>query len=182
MFTFQTFTCNGQSTHAALAGADDVPVMLMLHGFPEYWAAWADVAEHLAEDFRLVLPDQRGFNRSSKPPRVEDYDAKHLVADMVALIDQVSPDRPVVLCGHDWGASVAYALAMRHPDRVSRLIIANGVHPICFQRALYGDPAQREASQYMRLLRQDGMARAYGGRRFCEDLPHVREVLQRPVA
>ena len=158
MFTFDTFACNGQSIHTALAGPETAPAMLMLHGFPEYWAAWADVAAHLAEDYRLVLPDQRGFNRSSKPPSVEDYDAKHLVADMVALLDHVSPDKPVVLCGHDWGASVAYALAMRHPDRVSRLVIANGVHPICFQRALYGDTAQREASQYMRLLRQDGVA------------------------
>ncbi len=158
MFNFKTFACNGQSIHTALAGPDDAPIMLMLHGFPEYWAAWADVAAHLADDYRLVLADQRGFNRSSKPHRVEDYDAKHLVADMVALLDHISPDEPVVLCGHDWGASVAYALAMRHPDRVSRLIIANGVHPICFQRALYGDPVQREASQYMRLLRQPDVA------------------------
>ncbi len=158
MFTFETFACNEQSIHTALAGPDDAPVVLMLHGFPEYWAAWADVAAQMADDFRLVLPDQRGFNRSSNPPRVEDYDAKHLVADMVALLGHVSPDRPVILCGHDWGASVAYALAMRQPDRVSHLVIANGVHPVCFQNALYGDPAQREASQYMRLLRQPDVA------------------------
>ena len=64
-----------------------------------------------------------------------------------------SPDRPVLLAGHDWGASVAYALAFRHPDRVAKLVIANGVHPMTFQRALLAGGAQTKASQYMHVLR-----------------------------
>lgn len=156
--TFQTIKTNGQTLNVAFTGPKDGPVMLMLHGFPEYWAAWADVAEHLAGTYRCILPDQRGFNRSTKPKGVENYDAKHLVADMIGLLDMLGIDQPVILCGHDWGASVAYALAMRHADRFSHLIIANGVHPICFQKALVGDPAQRSASQYITLLRKDEAA------------------------
>ncbi len=157
-FTFDTVETNGQKLNVAFRGPENGPVMLMLHGFPEYWAAWADVAEHLSHRYRCIMPDQRGFNRSTKPDGVENYDAKHLVADMIGLLDTLGIDQPVILCGHDWGASVAYAMAMRHADRFSHLIIANGVHPICFQKALLGDPAQRAASQYITLLRQDEAA------------------------
>jgi len=135
---------------------EDAPVMLFLHGFPEYWIAWEPVAHRLADRYRVILPDQRGFNLSFKPQAREDYDTKHLVADMAALVDQISPDQPIILCGHDWGASVAYAFAMRHADRVEKLVIANGVHPICFQKALFEDPAQTDASQYMNVLRAEG--------------------------
>jgi pimeloyl-ACP methyl ester carboxylesterase len=140
------------------AGPLDAPLMLFLHGFPEYWAAWQPVFSEFINDYHIVAPDQRGFNLSSKPDDVSAYDAKHLVADMAALVDHLSPDRPIILCGHDWGASVAYAFAMRHPDKIQKLVIANGVHPICFQKALYAGGAQTKASQYMSRLRQDGMA------------------------
>ncbi len=152
-FKDQFLTCNGQSIHLKTCGPKDAPVMLMLHGFPEYWAAWAQVARFFTDQYQVVLPDQRGFNLSSKPTDLEAYATKHLVADMIALSDQISPDKPIILCGHDWGASVAYAMAMRHPTRISHLIIANGVHPICFQKALYAGGEQTKASQYMNVLR-----------------------------
>jgi epoxide hydrolase 4 len=134
-------------------GREGAPLVICLHGFPEYWAGWRQVMERLADDFRLVAPDQRGFGRSSKPDGVEAYRGKHLVADIASLADRLSPDRPFVLAGHDWGASVAYAFAFRHPERLSHLVIANGVHPVCFQRAILDDPAQRQASQYINLLK-----------------------------
>lgn len=148
-----TIEANGQSIHTMFAGSVDAPVMVMLHGFPEYWAAWKDVAERLSDAWRVVLPDQRGYNLSSKPEGVEAYSTKHMVADLDDLIQQVSSEKQIVLCGHDWGASVAYAYAMRHADRVSHLVIANGVHPICFQKALLAGGAQTDASQYMNILR-----------------------------
>ncbi|MEM1040548.1 MAG: alpha/beta hydrolase [Pseudomonadota bacterium] len=154
--TSQTFACNGQTIHAKVGGPDDAPVMLFLHGFPEYWVAWEAVARQFADRYRVVLPDQRGFNLSSKPTDRGAYNTKHLVADMADLVEQVAPDQRFILCGHDWGASVAYAFAMRDPERVEKLIIANGVHPICFQKALYEDPAQTDASQYMNVLRTEG--------------------------
>lgn len=152
-WTSAILPCNGQSIHTMLAGQEDAPLIVMLHGFPEYWAAWKDVAERLADRWRVALPDQRGFNLSSKPQGVEAYETKHMVADLDDLIQQLSPESQVVLAGHDWGASVAYAYAMRHADRVSHLIIANGVHPICFQKALLAGGAQTDASQYMNVLR-----------------------------
>ena len=155
-FTSHHFDCNDQTIHAKIAGPENAPVILMLHGFPEYWAAWAKVAGNFTSDYRVVLPDQRGFNLSSKPVEREAYKTKHLVADMVALVDQVSKENPIILCGHDWGASVAYAFAMRNSDRVSKLVIANGVHPMCFQKSLLAGGAQTDASQYMNVLRADG--------------------------
>lgn len=169
-FEQRFYTCNGLRIHAMEAGrgaaGEERPVMVMLHGFPEYWAAWASVAERLSKRFHTILPDQRGFNLSDKPAQKEAYDTKHLVADMLALIDQVSPDRPIILCGHDWGASVAYALAMRHAERVSHLIIANGVHPMCFQKALFAGGPQTHASQYMNVLRAKGSEAHLSANRF----------------
>ncbi len=144
--------------HFASGGARDAPCMVFLHGFPEYWAAWQPVFNQFVDDYHVVAPDQRGFNLSSKPKGVEAYDTKHMVADLLALVDHLSPDRPIILCGHDWGASIAYAFAMRHAARVEKLIIANGVHPMCFQKALFAGGAQTKGSQYMNRLREPGMA------------------------
>ena len=139
----------------AEVGPPDAPLILCLHGFPEYWVAWKGVMAELAGAFRLVAPDQRGYNRSSRPREVEAYRSKALVGDIASLADHLSPDRPFVLAGHDWGASVAYAYSFRHPERLSHLVIANGVHPVCFQRAILDEPEQREASQYINLLRSE---------------------------
>jgi epoxide hydrolase 4 len=138
--------------YAAL-GSPSAPLILMLHGFPEYWAAWKDVMIRLADSFHVVAPDQRGYNRSSKPDGVGAYRARHLADDVAALADALSPDRPFILAGHDWGASVAYAYAFAHPERLSHLVIANGVHPACFQRAIFEDEGQRQASQYIHKLK-----------------------------
>ncbi len=144
--------------HYMAGGPANGPVMVFLHGFPEYWAAWQPVFEQFTNTHRVIAPDQRGFNLSSKPQGVAAYDTKHMVADLLALIDHVAAGNKVILCGHDWGASVAYAFAMRHGERVEKLIIANGVHPMCFQKALFAGGAQTRGSQYMNRLREEGMA------------------------
>ncbi len=137
----------------AEAGQADAPVLLCLHGFPESWLAFEAVMPLLAERFRVLAPDQRGYARSFKPEGVEAYQTRHLAADMLALIDNVSPDRPVHLLGHDWGSATAYSIAFRKPERIATLTIANGVHPWCFQNAILNDPDQRAASQYMNRLK-----------------------------
>ncbi len=139
--------------HYAVAGDAEKPLMICLHGFPEYWPAWREVAAALAGHFHIVAPDQRGFNLSLKPDGVEAYRVRNMVADLATLADHFSPGKPFVLAGHDWGASVAYAYAFAHPERLSHLVIANGVHPACFQRAIFEDEAQRKASQYINRLR-----------------------------
>ncbi|GAB5508467.1 MAG: epoxide hydrolase EphM [Rhizobiaceae bacterium] len=145
-------TADGVTIRYAAMGREDAPLILMLHGFPEYWAGWRAVMERLAERYFVVAPDQRGYNRSSKPEGIENYRASALAADVAALANMLSPVRPFVLAGHDWGASVAYAYAFAHPERLSHLVIANGVHPACFQRALFEDDAQRAASRYFHYL------------------------------
>jgi pimeloyl-ACP methyl ester carboxylesterase len=155
MFAPDFFTLDTAEVTLNVAAAGDpaAPLVICLHGFPEYWAAWREVMQDLARDHYVVAPDQRGFNLSSKPEGGEAYLARHLVADLGALADHLSPGRPFVLAGHDWGAAVAYAYAFAHSERLTHLVIANGVHPVCFQRAILDDPGQRRASQYFRKLR-----------------------------
>jgi pimeloyl-ACP methyl ester carboxylesterase len=155
---FQFIDVGAGRLHVATAGDRGKPLILFLHGFPEYWAAWAGVMEELAGDFFLAAPDQRGFNLSFRPEGEEAYRARLLVSDVAALADRLSPGKPFVLAGHDWGASVAYAYAFAHPARVSHLVIANGTHPVCFQRAILEDEGQRAASQYFHTLRAPGAA------------------------
>jgi len=157
-----------------MCGDDTRPVVVFLHGFPEYSAMWAPVMTRLAERCFCVAPDQRGYNLSSRPAGVASYSTSKIAGDACALIRKLSPRRPVVLVGHDWGAAIAYAVAMGRPDLVDRLIVINGVHPGPFQRALLEDGDQIAASQYFHTLRAptaesrlsagnfDGLLRLFG--------------------
>jgi len=151
----ETVDLNGHPFLLRRWGDPANPPLLLLHGFPEYGGAWADLAPLLAERFHCIAPDQRGYGQSWAPDDVALYRGSQLVGDMAALITHLGGG-PLTVMGHDWGAAVAYGLAMFHPELVSRLIIANGVHPIPFQRALARGGAQAEASQYILMLRRDG--------------------------
>ncbi|GAB4272752.1 MAG: alpha/beta hydrolase [Pararhodobacter sp.] len=146
-------TLAGQRFFVHRCGAPDAPPLLMLHGFPEYGGAWEEVAAHLT-GWRCLAPDQRGFGQSWAPAEVAAYDLRALVADMAALIEAEGGPMPVI--GHDWGAVVAYGLAMWRPDLVSRLVVINGVHPGPFQRAVARGGAQSAASGYIAYLRAEG--------------------------
>ena len=148
-----TVHVNGIDLGVRAMGDPDAPLMLFLHGFPEYSGAWDEVLPAFAGSYHAVAPDQRGYAGSSKPEGLEAYRVKELVRDVLGLGERFSPGRPFVLVAHDWGASVAYATAMAAPARISRLVIINGVHPGPFQRALLEDDAQRQASSYMHYLR-----------------------------
>ena len=145
----------GQRFFVRRWGDASLPPLLMLHGFPEYGGAWQELAQRLSQNFHCIAPDQRGFGQSWAPKGVKNYAAAELVGDMVALISRET--QPVMVFGHDWGAAIAYGLAMFHPQLVDRLIIANGVHPVPFQRALASGGAQAKASQYITWLRQPGV-------------------------
>jgi pimeloyl-ACP methyl ester carboxylesterase len=147
---------NGVDLFLQAAGDRQAPLVLFLHGFPEYSGAWDEVLPAFSGAFHAVAPDQRGYARSSKPEGVEAYRVKNLVRDVLALGDRLSPGRPFHLVGHDWGASVAYATAIAAPARIARLAVINGVHPGPFQQALIADEAQRQASAYMHDLRDPG--------------------------
>ena len=141
--------------HYAQAGSAGAPLLLMLHGFPEAWHAWRDLMPAFEDDFHVVAPDQRGYNRSSRPAQVSAYRAPELIGDLDALIVATGHQTAVVVA-HDWGGAIAWGLALRHPERISRLVILNAPHPVPFARALVQDPAQRQASEYMNRLRAPG--------------------------
>jgi len=158
----------GVGLHCAVAGEAGRPLMLFLHGFPEFWAAWrAPMAHFSARRWLCVAPDLRGYNLSDKPAAVEAYKAKHLMADVLAIGAHYTRE-PFVLVAHDWGGAVAWALAIAQPARLARLVMINSPHPWLFWRELTNNPAQQKASEYMnvfrlpkaeRLLSENGYAR-----------------------
>jgi len=152
----------GVELDVAVAGPDGAPPVILLHGFPESHRTWARVLPDLARDHRVLAPDQRGYARSSKPPRVEDYAVDRIVDDAVALADAFGIGR-FTLVGHDWGGAAAWAAALSRADRVARLAIVNAPHPHVFQRSLFDDPAQRAASQYITRFRDPGFEAGLAG-------------------
>jgi pimeloyl-ACP methyl ester carboxylesterase len=125
---------NGVRLHYVEAG--DGPPVVLLHGFPEFWYSWRHQLPALAAaGFRAIAPDQRGYNLSDRPPGVSNYRVEHLVGDVAGLICSVAGGRAAVV-GHDWGGAIAWALAMRHPELVDRLVILNAPHPATYLREL----------------------------------------------
>jgi pimeloyl-ACP methyl ester carboxylesterase len=152
----------GVELDVAVAGPRDAPPVILLHGFPESHRTWRSIVPELARDHRVIAPDQRGYARSSKPPRVEDYAPDRIVADLIALADHYALER-FTLAGHDWGGAIAWMAALRHPERVAKLVILNAPHPYVFQRTLFDDPAQRAASQYIRRFRDTSLDKGLVG-------------------
>jgi len=146
---------NGIRLHYARAGSPQAPPILLLHGFPEYWAAWEDLMPLLAAGFQLVAPDLRGFNLSSQPLDVPSYRAREIVDDLELLCAHLAWERPVVVA-HDWGGAIAWQWAITQPQRIAKLVMLNAPHPVPFARALAHDPVQQAASAYMNWLRAPG--------------------------
>ena len=112
---------NGIRLHYVEAGSGD-KLVILLHGFPEFWYSWRKQLDALSGSFHVVALDLRGFNLSDKPSRVDDYKIDKIVPDVIGLIDHFGAKQSAIV-GHDWGAGVAWAVAMKHPERVSRLVI-----------------------------------------------------------
>jgi len=122
-------TTNGIHLHTALAGPDDGDPVFLLHGFPDAWFGWkAQIVPLAASGYRVIVPDQRGYNLSDKPKGVASYKMAILVEDILGLADALGHDR-FHLGGHDFGAIVSWSLAMHHPERIKSLAIANVPHP-----------------------------------------------------
>jgi len=142
----------GVSLDVQVAGDPANPAMILLHGFPESHRTWRDVIPDLSRDHFVIAPDQRGYARSSKPEGVESYTADKIVADLIALADHFDI-ATFTLVGHDWGGAVSWMAALKHPDRIARLVIINAPHPFIMQKTLFDDPDQRAASQYITAFR-----------------------------
>lgn len=148
---------NGLTLHHAQAGEPGRPLMVLLHGFPEFWFAWQAQLQAFGRDHFVVAPDTRGINLSDKPGKVSDYRAQAIVTDLAELV-QALGYRQCILVGHDWGGALAFAMAIARPDMVRRLVILNAVHPWTFARELCHNPEQTRASDYMNLFRQPDAA------------------------
>lgn len=117
------------SLHVVFAGPADGPPVVLLHGFPEFWYAWRYAVARLASaGFRVIAPDQRGYNLSDKPEGIEAYKVEVLADDVAGLIDALGYQQ-VDLVGHDWGGGVAWHAAIRHPERLRRLAVIDTPHP-----------------------------------------------------
>lgn len=125
--------------------------IVFLHGFPEFSYAWEGVMEQLAKEYRLIAPDQRGFNLSDKPEGIPSYHIDHLVGDIATLLDVTGEPSPI-LVGHDWGGPVAWIVAHQVPEKLKALVIVNGPHPDIYLRELAENPQQKQASAYIDLL------------------------------
>ena len=144
-------TVNGIRLHYVESGQG--PLILFLHGFPEFWYEWKNQLSEFGKDHLAVSPDLRGYNLSDKPEALDRYRMTALVEDVRALAHELSSGKKFVLAGHDWGGAVAWSFAIAHPEMLEKLVIVNAPHPVVFARLLAADPAQQKASQYMLMFR-----------------------------
>lgn len=148
---------DGVKIHYAALGDPRKPLVVMIHGFPDYWYTWRNQMDALAKDYYAVAIDQRGYNLSDKPKGVENYDMRLLVADVVAVIHALGREKAIVM-GHDWGGAVAWSVAITQPQVVERLVILNLPHLRALRRELVTNPQQAKNSQYARNFQQDSAA------------------------
>ena len=139
---------NGIRLHVVQAGPKSGPPIMLLHGYPEFWYGWRKQIPALAAaGCRVIVPDQRGYNLSDKPKGIKAYCTETLVQDILGLINALEYEK-VNLVGHDWGAIVAWMLAIKHPERLHRLGIINVPHPAVMKRFLLRDLEQMRRSLY----------------------------------
>jgi len=138
--------------HAVAAGSRDGPVVVLLHGFPEFWYGWRKKIEPLVgAGFRVIVPDQRGYNLSGKPSGVAAYALTELVSDVIAIADQLGQEK-IFLAGHDWGAAVAWSTALLYPQRITKLVTLNVPHPSVMRKFISTRLQQLLRSWYMFLF------------------------------
>jgi pimeloyl-ACP methyl ester carboxylesterase len=144
-----TLETNGIRLHCVQAGPPEGALVILLHGFPEFWYGWRNQIEPLAQaGYRVLAPDQRGYNLSDKPQAVSAYRIDILAADVVGLIQALGRER-ALLVGHDWGAAVAWHTAMHYPQAIVKLGILNVPHPAVMVRTLRSNFRQIMKSWYI---------------------------------
>lgn len=144
---------NGVKIHYASLGSG--PLIVMIHGFPDYWYTWRNQMVALAPHYQAVALDLRGYNLSDKPKGVEDYAMTHLVGDVQAVIRHLGRDKAIIV-GHDWGGAIAWQFAMHLPAMTERLIILNLPHLRGLTRELAHNQEQQQNSEYARNFQQEG--------------------------
>ncbi|MFQ5418834.1 MAG: alpha/beta fold hydrolase [Anaerolineae bacterium] len=147
--THEYIETNGIRLHVVQAGPADGPLLILLHGFPEYWQGWRHQIDALAQaGLRVWIPDQRGYNLSDKPKGTAAYNLDELAADVIGLIDAAGEEK-ALLAGHDWGAAVTWWTANKYPERLHRIGVLNVPHHAVMNRHLRQSRAQLRKSWYM---------------------------------
>jgi len=146
---------DGVKIHYVTAGKG--PLVVMIHGFPDFWYTWRAQMPALAEHYQVVALDTRGYNLSDKPEGVENYAMPKLVGDVAAVIKHLGRDKAVIV-GHDWGGAISWAFAMQKPKMMDRLIILNLPHPANMLRELATNPEQEKNAEYARIFQKEGPA------------------------
>ncbi len=175
---------NGVKIHYASLGSG--PLIIMLHGFPDFWYTWRHQMASLSGSYRTVAMDLRGYNLSDKPEGQENYAMPYLLRDVASVVSHLGEEKAIVV-GHDWGGSIAWQFAMHIPQMVEKLIILNLPHPRNFRRALAYDPQQQQNSEYARNFQQADAAKGLSAEQLVDWLqvkdPEVRaqyiEAMQR---
>ncbi len=149
--TFGFADSNGVKIHYAEAGSG--PLVVFIHGFPDFWYSWRHQMEGLSDNYRVVAIDQRGYNKSDSPDGIENYDMRLLVSDVAAVIRHLGEDSATIV-GHDWGGVVAWSTAFALPDMVDRLVILNLPHPKGMAVAMRDNPQALAQAEYARVFRE----------------------------
>ncbi len=142
---------NGVKIHYASVG--EGPLVVMIHGFPDFWYSWRDQMAGLQDNYQVVAIDQRGYNKSGQPEGVAQYAMPLLVADVAAVVRHLGRESATIV-GHDWGGAVAWQVAFNLPQMTERLIILNLPHPLGMAREMANNPEQRKNSDYARKFRE----------------------------
>jgi pimeloyl-ACP methyl ester carboxylesterase len=159
---------NGIRLHVVQSGSRYGPLVILLHGFPEFWYGWRQQVQPLADaGLRVWLPDQRGYNLSDKPKGIAAYRLDELAKDIVGLIDAAGVDQ-CFLAGHDWGGAVAWWVALRYPNRLRKLAILNMPHPAVMLQNLMRSPAQLRRSWYVFAFQLPTLAEAILRNKDCD--------------
>lgn len=148
---------DGVKIHYVAHGPEDAPLVVFIHGFPDFWYSWRSQIEALSDTYRVAALDLRGYNESDKPEGVDNYLMPLLVSDIASVIKSEGRENAVVV-GHDWGGAIAWSIAMTQPEMVSHLVILNLPHPLGLARELQNNPQQRQNSQYAVNFQQENAA------------------------
>ncbi len=144
---------DGVKIHYVASGKG--PLVVLIHGYPDFWGSWSELIPALNDNYRVVALDTRGYNLSDKPDGVANYEMPKLVADVDAVIKAEGYQTATVL-GHDWGGSIAWMYAFTHPEKLDNLIILSTPHPVLFMERMRTDPVQQATSHYARNFQKEG--------------------------
>ena len=164
---------NGIRMHYVTMGKG--PLIVFLHGFPEFWYSWRHQIPFFSKHFKVVVLDMRGYGETERPTEIDEYRIEKLVTDIVELIHSLGQEKATIV-GHDWGGAIAWSIAMMAPDIVENLIIMDAPHPAVFQRNAFRNYEQMQKSWYMFFFLLQNVPEKYLSRNNFELLKHVFEI------